>query len=148
MACKQTIFSKNISKESHCCMQLFFTFAKESGGLKEKGTRWFLNFLGSVQNVIFGFFAVEKFIKFSFRVLEIFKISRKSTCKIQIALRLNRWSWNFRVKWGLLRSNLRFQSQNSFLMTHSRMSHENNHGVKFDFRSVRVKWGHFYNRLI
>ena len=70
----------------------FFTFAKESEGLKEKGTRWFLNFLGSVQNVIFGFFAVEKFIKFSFRVLEIFKISRKSTCKIQIALRLNRGS--------------------------------------------------------
>ena len=38
MACKQTTFSKNISKES-LLHATFFTFAKESGSLKEKGTR-------------------------------------------------------------------------------------------------------------
>ena len=73
-------------------------------------------------------------------------------------LRPHRGFQNSKVKWGHLRSNLRFWPKNSFSMTHSRMSHENirryviwhnksNHGVKFHLRSLGVKWGHFYENL-
>ena len=92
-----------------------------------------------LKNVIFGFFGIGKF---SFLVLELFKISRKLTCKLKLSanstvtrdqfsnfwvticcLDIKKgWIKGLKVKRGHLRSNHRPKKR--FSMTHSSMSHE------------------------
>ena len=153
------------------------------GGLNEKEHRDFRVFRDRSKNVIFGFFGVEKFIKIlisSSRIIQNFEkidlqnwnfraIPRShvtifwtffdANLFVGHQLRVHRGSQNSNVKWGHLRSNLKFRPKNSFLMTHIGVSHENFiicviwwdkniSSVKFHVRSFGVKWGHFYkNRL-
>ena len=149
------------------------------GGLNEKEHRDFWVFRDRSKNVIFGFFGVEKFIKIfisSSRIFQNFeKIDLQSWNLRQFSrphvtifwtffdvnlfvghqLRVHRGSQNSKVKWGHLRSNLRFWLENSLTMTHISLSHQNLRkyefwyyknivGVEFYLRSIGVKWGHFY----
>ena len=161
----------------------FFTFAKESGGLQEKehGGSWIL--WDRSKNVIFGFFGVEKLIKIfisssrnikNFEKIDLQNWNLREFHRSHVTifwtffdanvfvghqLRVDRGSQNSKVKWGHLRSNLRFWQKNSVSMTHSTISHENiriyvilhnnnNRGVKFHLRSLGVKWGHFYENRV
>ena len=153
------------------------------GGLNEKEHRDFWVFRDRSKNVIFGFFGVEKFIKIfvsrsrniqNFEKIDLQNWNLREFHRSHVTifwtffdanlfvghqLGPHRGSQNSKVKWGHLRSNLRFWPKNSFSMTHSTISHENiriyvirhnknNRGVKFYLRSLGVKWGHFYeNRL-